>query len=485
MNKQSATPESIALLKKNLKLSIQDGEELLANSEEIKIAIKSMPNSGDGILKFFSNIYELLSGSVSGMYDTYNGLLNMLESNNTYEKRFHMQFINLCQSEWCEYLLGQNSNGALTNVISDFNNSENQSIIGYLQDLQTCVKNLESKCNGQLRNMTAHYDKPQQMYNNLILLDNEDEYSRRVGLQMEVHQKILALINAVISSLGINASKHKPIKCKDINVLSLINDSVAKHICNRKDLKEAIIYEISNAWKNVESCKSLHHSVSKIEQFMLAQGYNTEDFNSLTSIIEMRWAVTFMKSDLACSINAYLNASSMLERSLVLRRVYMIEDSALTHLYGFSDNRRKNSIWSKLKRIPEFGENPLSEELENELIALTSRRNGNKRNLYTHYIEGTQFNTSARFTAFRNMNQIEELMRVNRLAVLCNKVDRYLLSLMNTIKESHDKRKQAMLAPIYKIKEMGEKQNNQSIIDLSDKILSMFTSIEDKWVKQN
>ncbi len=56
---------------------------------------------------------------------------------------------------------------------------------------------------------------------------------------------------------------------------------------------------------------------------------------------------------------------------------------------------------------------------------------------------------------------------------------------MNTIKESHDKRKQAMLAPIYKIKEMGEKQNNQSIIDLSDKILSMFTSIEDKWVKQN
>ena len=107
MGKQPASPESVAVLIEISKRGIYDSEKLLEKIEDTKTIFESISTIEGTALEFLQIVFELLSGSLSGMYEGFNGLQNMLQTDSIYAKRYHMQMINLCQYEWCKYFLGR------------------------------------------------------------------------------------------------------------------------------------------------------------------------------------------------------------------------------------------------------------------------------------------------------------------------------------------------------------------------------------------
>ena len=199
--KQFVSPESIARLIKQSKTLGLASEKLLDDIEYAKTTLDTGSSNNSQLLKFMQFVYELVSGSILGMNETFMGLRDLLQADSLYEKRYHMQMINLCQVEWCKYLKGTDGNGVLTRLTNFFKDYINDGDRGfaYLSDLQQKVKVLGDKCDLALRNMTAHYDKPFEMYNRLSVLNDEDEYAQRVGMQMEIHDKILEFSNAIFA----------------------------------------------------------------------------------------------------------------------------------------------------------------------------------------------------------------------------------------------------------------------------------------------
>ena len=187
-----------------------------------------------------------------------------------------------------------------------------------------------------------------------------------------------------------------------------------------------------------------------------------------------------MQYDLVCSMNTYLKADSNAERSISFMRAYRIATSALSHLYGYNDEYREKSIWNKIRNIPEFKSIPLYKEIEDELIALTSNFDPNKRNLYTHYREDSKLNISERWQWANEMNHPEELMQMLRLVTLCKKINQFLVSFVSSMHLSEKQKNDEMLSPIRKIKELAQKNNQQDIVAISDKFLSIFSLFDKK-----
>lgn len=479
MSKSPATPEIIANLIEKSKIGIHDSEVLLAKIEKTKIDFQSIPTSHNETFEFLQIVFELLSGSISGMYESFNGLQNMLQTDSIYEKRYHMQMINLCQFEWCILLLGKDGRGILYQLIKLFEKCSDKNIIVYLQDLTNLIKILGGKCSIVLRNVTAHYDKPLKMYQTLVLLIDEDAYAVRLGMQMEIHDKILISMNSIFSS--IIANKIGPIVAKqyineqrDGEIQAMINEQLAKALIDRLDLEEVISKQLSSAWDDIEFSNRLYQQFNKVVSFMQLKKHDSTEIKHLQSLVEIHWMVSFIRHDLACSLNNYIKASSVIERSVCLRRIYITEVAALSHLYGYNETAQDRSIWVKLSEIPEFVLNPLSKVIENELKEYIDNVDNVKRNLYTHFREDEQLNLSDRWQAFNNMNHAEELMKLQKLIILCNNIDKYLMSMLSMIQNSQNKILQETLKPILKIRELGVKQNNQSLIDTSDRIISLF-----------
>ena len=109
----NASKETIEVLIDNSQKLISDFEQLLHNVELIKSELFN-----NGLPTNYSQlIFELLSGSLLGLYEVCIDLKCMLGTSNVYAKRYHIQMINLSQHEWCVYLRGRDQNGVLSNLI--------------------------------------------------------------------------------------------------------------------------------------------------------------------------------------------------------------------------------------------------------------------------------------------------------------------------------------------------------------------------------
>src|SRR5699024_9303195 len=143
----------------------------------------------------------------------------------------HMQTINLNQFEWCKYLLGKDETGVFAQYCNLFSECSDHETLTYLQDIRDSIRSLGVKCNSKLRNITAHYDDPLKIYQELILLNDEDKYVRRIGLQMEIYDKIVLFVKSVFDAI----QSHIPSKktnsghqsTPEIDLQALINDQIA------------------------------------------------------------------------------------------------------------------------------------------------------------------------------------------------------------------------------------------------------------------
>ena len=466
------------ILINNAKSAILDSEHILKNTE----LIKSRLSTFDGAT-YLKLLFELLSGSLSAVYEVCSDMKNMLSTDNVYVKRFHMQMINLSQYEWCKYLVGRDHGGVILKLINHLN--EQHQGFKELEDIAQYVRLLGKQCDTSLRNITAHYDNPDKMYSMLILLNDEDIYAKRVGDQLLVHDMILQYISPILQTitetLCTNNKECTYTKSVDkYSIIDIINKKVAEALHNKEKLDDVIAEQIANAWENIESHKKNYTICEKAIEYLTDKQVDCSRLTEIQALEELRWEVSFMQYDLACSMNSYLKADSNAERSICFMRAYRNEISALSHLYGYNDEYREKSIWSKIRTVPEFKSIPLSKEIEDELIALTSNFEPSKRNLYTHYREDTKLNISERWQCANEMNHPEELMQMLRLVTLCKKINQFLVSLVSSMHLSEKQKNDEMLSPIRKIKELAQKNNQQDIVAISDKFLSIFSLFDKK-----
>ena len=478
MTRQNASKETINILINNAKSAISNSEHILKNTE----LIKSRLSTFDGA-NYLQLLFELLSGSLLAVYEVCSDMKNMLSTDNVYVKRFHMQMINLSQYEWCKYLVGRDHGGVIPKLINHLNDSHKETI--ELESILQQLRLLGKKCDAGLRNITAHYDNPNTMYSKLVTLIDEDIYAKRVGDQLLVHDMILQYISPILQMiteiLCTNNRECTYTRSVDkYSIIDIINKKVADAFHNKEKLDIVITGQIANAWENIESHKKNYTICEKAIEYLTDKQVDCSRLTEIQALEELRWEVSFMQYDLACSMNSYLKADSNAERSICFMRAYRNEISALSHLYGYNDEYREKSIWSKIRTVPEFKSIPLSKEIEDELIALTSNFDPNKRNLYTHYREDTKLNISERWQCANEMNHPEELMQMLRLVTLCKKINQFLVSLVSSMHLSEKQKNDEMLSPIRKIKELAQKNNQQDIVAISDKFLSIFSLFDKK-----
>ena len=128
-----------------------------------------------------------------------------------------------------------------------------------------------------------------------------------------------------------------------------------------------------------------------------------------------------------------------------------------------------------MKSISEFKSIPLSDQIERALNALMSNLDPDKRNLYTHYRENKELNISERWRCVNEMNHPKELIHMLRFMKLCKTIDQFLFELILSMSLTGKRKNDEILQPIIKIKELASQNNQQEIVELSDKLLSIFS----------
>lgn len=481
MERTPASPESIDRLINNSKRSIRNYEQLLCKVEKAKIVLGNFPDDNKSDLDILHLTFEILSGGVTGLHECTIALCRLLQTDSLYEKRYQMQNINLNQFEWCKYLLGRDNNGVFAQYCNLFSPCNDIATNSYLDDIRNSIWELGAKCNSNLRNITAHYDSPSKIYDELIQLNDEDEYVRRIGSQMEIWDKMMVFINSFLNVLNNHFSfdKHyeSPESVYDLNIQSLVNEKISEELARRKELQTAVNAQLATAWDEIDSISRDHYKCKKGIDFFRQSKIDFLPLQNILSLLEFGWAVSFMRSDLACAISSYLNSSTIIDGSVCLRRIYMTETAALTHLYGYDDGHRKKSIWHKIKVIAEFSSVQESQQIEQLLTEFTDTLDCGRRNMYTHYRENDFSNISKRWKDFQEMNHAKELYRLLKLMNLCNDIYLYISSLLSAMNETQEKKsaetKERYINMVSKIKSIGIKTNNQEIIDTSEKLLNI------------
>lgn len=474
MTRKPASKETIRLLIENASKSIADAEQLL---REVELT-KSRITDNDTSENYIHLIFELLSGSLLGIHETYSCFKNMISSDSVYVKRYNMQMINLSQFEWCKYLNGKDRKGILANLINYHNNRHLE--VPILREILKKVCFLGKQCNVGLRTMTAHYDKPGVMYSKLLALNDEDVYARRIGDQLLIHDMILKYTSTILQNIitelsSDNIGHTSKVEPDDLNIQELVNTAFSNAFNRREELSVLTNRILSIAWDNIDLIKKMLDRCDKAIAFMKAQQFDYVKLSKIKALTVMRLAVSFMEYDLVCSMSSYLNASSNMERSVCLMRIYRIETGALTHLYGYNDVRGKDSIWSRLELIPEFITTPPPIEIVQSLDSLTSHLDQQRRNLYTHYREVDKSNISERWQYAEKMDHVKESMHVLKLFELCRNIGKYLQILISAMSTTDKSKTDKLTEMICNIKELARKNDLDNIVSMSDKLLSIFT----------
>lgn len=214
------------------------------------------------------------------------------------------------------------------------------------------------------------------MYKKLITINDEDVYVKRIGDQFLIHEMIFKYVSPFIQlisqtlSRGVDSVKKRTLR--SLNIQKLINVKIAESLNHKEKLGVAIEEQVADAWNIIESQKRMFERCEKAILFLESKQLDSTRLIEIKSLVEIQLVVSFMRYDLACSMSTYLTASSNAERSIAIMRAYIIETSALSHLFGYNEKHKEKSIWNKIKAIPEFKSISSSNEIENDLKFLTS-----------------------------------------------------------------------------------------------------------------
>lgn len=183
----------------------------------------------------------------------------------------------------------------------------------------------------------------------------------------------------------------------------------------------------------MDDCYRLYNELSKAADILKSRSIDApEGFKKMESIILLRMETLFMRYDIACSVWGYLNAASDMERSQNLRLIYITKQAALTHIYGYNERNKSNTLWAKIKGIEETSSATLNtNEVEKKLRELTANLpvDSEHSRIFAHYRYQQEFYIPARLAAFDKMQHYKELTGALDLINICKLLEGYTLKL--------------------------------------------------------
>lgn len=402
------------------------------------------------ILSFLSKTEDFYIGSHFILHELMASLKLLLNTTIIYEKRYHIQSINLCICEAHKYFLGNKKDGVWSFLKPYILSLKNPILDSYIMLIDNELKAIGAKyCDKNMRNSTAHYDSSIKRYELLTSITDEDIYCKAVSQFMLIHLRICqisTIIFAIISQITPNnPSKNIEQEKSILDIKAFVEEKLADKFSSNEELTNTSSESLERISNSIENLYNNHLKIKGLEKY-----FETKTIELPTSIkvfnqlILLRIMIGFIRCDLTCAIRAYMSSESSIERSLHLRRIYLIEVSALTHLYGYNEEKKNKSLWSQLITIDiDSDENELA-SLNGRLEEITLKLDCTRRNLHTHFREDEKLNILNRYEAYKKLNQIGEINNAHNLLNLCKDIEDYTMSVLTRIgqKEQQESQKQ-------------------------------------------
>jgi hypothetical protein len=446
--KKEASPETIQRLIDNTEKGLTQIELLsplvLETRQTLEGALKKKGNN-NAIQVLLLCVLDTLLAENEVIYDLSASLDALLKANDDYTKRYYMQSMNLCFAESCRVFVGQKGdiNGLLQRLERQCGQSNLvgcQLLINHIiDDIQTFQKEYANK---KLRDITRHYDHPMKMYEEVKKLDNIDFFAKGASQLMALRLEISVVSSYLLNLLAPkNRVSPRNVSPQKNGVVQIVNEVVIEKFIN-KDFKGELEKILRRGQQTVDDCYRQYNSCRKAAALLEERGSNVPDvFEKMESLIFLRMEALFLRYDVACSVWGYINASSEKERSQNLRLIHITKQAALTHIFGYTENTKKNSLWSKIKSIEEAGTERLDTEgIEKTLEELTQdlAADNQKSRMYAHYRYKENFYIPDRLEAFGKMLHATELEDSLKLLNVCKSLDSYTYELLRCIHDNQE-----------------------------------------------
>lgn len=452
--KNEASPETIQRLINNSEKGLAQIELslplILETRQTLEGALKKQGDNNAN-LELLLGVFDTILAEDEVIYDLSASLDALLKANDDYTKRYYMQSMNLCFWESCQLFVGQkdDNNGLLQRMESlcgQLSFVGCQLLINHIiDDIQTFRKGYANK---KLRDITRHYDHPIKMYEELQKLDNIDLFAKGASKLMAIRMEI-SVISSYLLNLLAPKSRVSPrnVSPQKDGVVKIANDAVIEKLVS-KDFKEELQKVLRHGQRTVDDCYRLYNCCRKATALLEERGSIVPDvFEKMESLIALRMEALFLRYDVASSVWGYINASSDKERSQNLRLIHITKQAALTYIYGYTVNKRKNSLWSKIKSIDKAGAEKLDTEgVEKTLEELTKdlAADCQKSNMYAHYRHKDIFYIPDRLDAFGKMLHAKELEDSLKLLNVCKSLEKHAFELLRCLydNQEQERRKQ-------------------------------------------
>jgi len=440
-----ANKQTLNSLVQNSKDTITELEKVFPAMMKIRERLTTIENDAvdidRSILAFFSKTEDLYIGSHFIIHELMSSLRLLLDTDIVYEKRYHIQNINLTLCEAYNYFVGNKNDGVWSLLKPMISTLDNNILQSYITIIDVELAKLGAKyCDKQMRNSAAHYDEPIKKHNQLLNITEEDKYCKATSQFMLIHlriSQISTIIFAIISQIAPNTTVQNVKQKRPIfDAKAFVENDIAEKLSSDERLHKLSKETLMIINNNIDSLYSVYLKYGKAKEFILTKKIQIPTSTEiLCQLVLLRMMANFVRCDLICATRAYINSESSVERSLHLRKIYTIEVSALTHLYGYNQEKKTKSLWQQLMNIDiTYNENELA-PLRKDFEELTAHLDCTRRNLYIHFREDDKLNILKRYRSYKELNQVAEINEVLKLLHLCKKLEDYTTSALKRIGE--------------------------------------------------
>lgn len=495
MNSQ-ANNHTLNVLKNNAKDLELQLEAILPTLEELhqRVSSRETADDKDSLIGFVSGVEDLLFGSYFILVELMSYLKMTIGTNIVYEKRYFLRCINECICEAYNYFKGMDGNGVWSNIISAVRILDNPILNVYADNIESELQKLEKNhLDIPLRNATAHYDKPIKMYERVSTITSEDTFCKAVSQYMLIHMRmthfaditfavlfqLLPIRNAVCSRTEIGQNRVWDIK-------NLLKTKLAEKFSGDSRMEFVSKESLERVSRSIDSLYGIHKSVDVTYSYFKEKSIDFPVSLEVThQLCLIRMIVDFMRCDITCAMRAYMNSETNLERALHLRKVYLTEVSALKHLYGYNEESRRTSMWTRLLTINTDYDNNKTQLIQKKLGAFKSHLNTTKRNLFSHFKEKEKLNIEKRYEAYKQLDHINEINEALELLALCKEIENYTAEILHQISKAEDKRHQEQKERYHEmfnsLRDMVS--SSKSTNDVNTQVKSMLNDAENKLMK--
>lgn len=416
---------------------------ILKTRTSVEEAIKKQDGRND-VLELTLTTLDTILAENEVIYDLSASLNALLKAKNDYTKRFYMQILNLCFVETCQLLVGESGDdyGLLSRLLVQtkyLNQAGCQYIIQHIvDDVQKFNTQYADK---EMRNTTRHYDDPIKMYERLIGINNIDFFAKGASQLIAICMELSVVSAYLLKLFAPNMSQCQnavlPSKC-GLDLKVMFNEAIFKAL-KEKNLINSTQHILENAQRSLDKCYSQYRSCCKVADFIIKNGsQEPKDLVKMKDLIKLRMETLLLRYDIACAVWGYMNASLNKESSQNLRLIHITKQAALTHIYGYNEKSKRQSLWSKILKFEDASSGKLdTSKVENSLKTLTMNLtlDNESSRIFAHYRYKRNFYIPARLEAFGKMLHYQELIESHKLLNVCNELEKFMIGMMFCMNE--------------------------------------------------